>query len=261
MLEELYAGALADATSRSQIVSISDLERLIDSQLPALNPIGTFRSNQFVSVIAEIKRASPSKGLIAPVPRADELAGTYQDAGATAISVLTEGRKFLGSLDDLDSVRKIAKIPLLRKDFIANEYQVLEARAHGADMILLIVAGLNQPHLQHLYGFASELGMTCLVETHSRDEVLRAIDLGAQLIGINARDLSSFETDRNLFGELSALLPQEVIAVAESAVRNQQDVIQYASFGAEVVLVGEALVTGDTANLLKSLCSVPKIRI
>jgi len=261
MLEELYAGAIADANTRSQLVSIRDLEREITNRAEAISAIAKFRNNPNVSVIAEIKRASPSKGVLAEIPKPELLAKTYQDYGASAISVLTEERKFLGSLDDLDAVRQAVSIPILRKDFIATEYQVLEARAHGADIVLLIVAGLNQPQLEHLFALSTDLGMSCLVETHSREEVSRAIDLGAQIIGINARDLSTFQTDRSLFGQLVGLLPEDVVSVAESAVRTAEDVVEYASYGADAVLVGEALVTGETSSLLESMSSVPKIRI
>jgi indole-3-glycerol phosphate synthase len=212
-------------------------------------------------VIAEIKRASPSKGDLAQILDPAALARTYAQAGASAISVLTEERKFKGSLADLAAVRAAVNVPVLRKDFISTEYQILEARAYGADIVLLIVAGLNQPQLQHLYRLIDSLGMTALVETHSREEVLRAVDLGAGLIGINARDLSTFETDRALFSSLVELLPANTIAVAESAVRNVEDVESYARARADCVLVGEALVTGDAKTLIGEFVSVPKIRI
>lgn len=143
-------------------------------------------------------------------------------------------------------------MPLLRKDFIGTEYQILEARAAGADIVLLIVAGLTPAEIQRLMNFTIELGMTPFIETHSHDELSLAIDLGAGLIGVNARDLSTFETDRNLFGELVSIIPAGVIKVAESAVRSADDVRHYRESGADVVLVGEALVTGDPAQMLRS---------
>ena len=175
--------------------------------------------------------------------------------------MLTEERKFKGSLADLAAVRQAVSIPILRKDFVSLEQQVLEARAYGADLVLLIVAGLEQNVLERLARFVESFGMTPFVETHNSEEVTRAIDLGAKLIGINARDLSTFETDRELFATLADLLPADCIAVAESAVRNQADVAAYANAGADMVLVGEALVTGDTEALLKQFTSVPKIRL
>ncbi len=261
MLEDLYAGSIADSQQRAQLTPIAKLEELISNQAASLDAKGFLSAGNHMNVIAEIKRASPSKGDLAPIPDPAGLALTYESAGASAISVLTEERKFKGSLKDFDAVRRAVEIPLLRKDFIASEYQVLEARAHGADIVLLIVAGLNQPQLQHLYRLIGSLGMTALVETHNREEVLRAVDLGAEVIGINARDLSTFETDRELFGSLVDLLPSGSIAIAESAVRNVEDVVAYAKAGADCVLVGEALVTGDAARLIEEFKAVPKIRI
>jgi indole-3-glycerol phosphate synthase len=261
MLDDLYAGSLADSQRRALEVSTADLESLISKTSPALDAKAFLSAGRHINVIAEIKRASPSKGDLAEILDPAALASTYERAGAAAISVLTEERKFKGTLTDFDQVRSQVSVPLLRKDFIASEYQVLEARAHGADMVLLIVAGLNQPQLQHLYRFIQSLEMTPLVETHNKDEVLRAIDLGAELIGINARDLSTFETDRNLFGTLVEMLPTDTIAIAESAVRNVEDVIAYAKAGADCVLVGETLVTGDPATLIGEFTSVTKIRI
>jgi indole-3-glycerol phosphate synthase len=209
-----------------------------------------------VHVLAEIKRASPSRGDLAEITEPVQLAKTYESAGASAISVLTEERKFKGSLADLQAVRKAVAVPLLRKDFIANEQQILEARAFGADIFLLIVAGLDQRTLQRLKRFGEELGMTAFVETHSSDEVQRALDVDARLLGVNARDLSTFETDRNLFGTLVEMIPANVIKVAESAVRNVEDVRHYRGAGADVVLVGEALVTGDAAAMLRDFLAV-----
>lgn len=261
MLDDLYAGSLADSQQRAQRISIADLEELVANQSPALDAKKFLSRGNHINVIAEIKRASPSKGDLATIPDASLLAKTYSAAGASAISVLTEERKFKGSLDDMIAVKAAVDIPVLRKDFISSEYQVLEARAFGADLVLLIVAGLNQPQLQHLYRLIGSLGMTALVETHNHEEVLRAIDIGAEVIGINARDLSTFETDRSLFGTLVDLLPTNTIAIAESAVRNTEDVVAYAQAGADCVLVGEALVTGDAKSLIEEFCAVPKIRI
>ena len=261
MLQDLYAGAEADALARLEQVSIADLDKLIELAVPAIGCIEYFGSSSTIEVIAEVKRASPSKGDLAQIPDAAALAFTYQEAGASAISVLTEERKFKGSLADLIAVRSKVSIPVLRKDFVSFEQQVLEARAYGADLVLLIVAGLEQDTLVRLTRFVESFGMTPFVETHNSDEVLRAIDTGAKLIGINARDLSTFETDRTLFEDLAGLLPRDCIAVAESAVRNTQDVESYAQAGADMVLVGEALVTGNAKKLLGEFTSVEKIRL
>jgi indole-3-glycerol phosphate synthase len=172
--------------------------------------------------------------------------------------VLTEERKFKGSLQDLEAVRESVQVPLLRKDFIATEHQILEARAAGADIILLIVAGLPEADIARLMKFSFELGMTPFIETHSEEELKIALGLGAALIGVNARDLSTFETNRDLFGELVDLIPSGVIKVAESAVRNADDVAHYRKAGADVVLVGEALVTNDPAAMLRSFLQAGK---
>ncbi len=198
-----------------------------------------------VKIIAEVKRASPSRGSLAEIRDPAGLAVSYQTGGASAISVLTEQRRFGGSLDDLRDVRAAVEVPVLRKDFIADAYQVLEARAAGADLVLLIVAALDQPVLAELYRLIGELGMTALVEAHSAAEVDRALEIGAQLVGVNARDLTTFQLDRELFGTLAGSIPSGVIRVAESAVTSPADVAHYREAGADVVLIGEALVTGD----------------
>lgn len=198
-----------------------------------------------VKIIAEVKRASPSRGSLAEIRDPAGLAVSYQTGGASAISVLTEQRRFGGSLDDLRDVRAAVEVPVLRKDFIGDPYQVLEARAAGADLVLLIVAALEQPVLAELYHLIGELGMTALVEAHSAAEVDRALEIGAQLVGVNARDLTTFQLDRELFGTLAGSIPSGVIRVAESAVTSPADVAHYREAGADVVLIGEALVTGD----------------
>ena len=258
MLAGLYAGALEDAKARLETRSLAEIERLATTAPAAINAIELLSGGSTMKVLAEIKRASPSRGDLNEISDPVRLALTYEQAGASAISVLTEERKFKGSLTDLESVRAAVKLPLLRKDFIATEHQLLEARAAGADIALLIVAGLEQSELIRLARFTEQLGMTPFIETHSADEVLRAIDAGGVLIGVNARDLSTFETDRNLFEKLVGLLPANSVKVAESAVRSVSDVEHYARAGADVVLVGEALVTNDAAELLADFTSVVK---
>ena len=256
MLEGLYAGALEDSDRRQESTSIADLERLIADGKPAIDALAAFSPRENVHVLAEVKRASPSRGDLATIAAPAAHARIYESAGATGISVLTEERKFKGSLDDLKAVRGAVDVPLLRKDFISNEYQLLEARASGADIALLIVAGLDQNLLARLKTFTEQLGMTAFVETHNRVELERALEIDSKFVGVNARDLSTFETDRNLFGDLAHLFPKDVIKVAESAVRNAEDVRHYRSAGADVVLVGEALVTSDSMATLKSFLEV-----
>lgn len=258
MLADLYAGALADAADRAVAKPLKMLEAQALAQPPALEVVEFLRSGSTIRVLAEIKRASPSRGDLNAIEDPVFLAQTYEAAGASAISVLTEERRFKGSLEDLAAVRAAVSLPLLRKDFIANEQQVLEARACGADIVLLIVAGLDMQTLLRLKVFIEQLGMTAFIETHSADEVKKALDVGVQLLGVNARDLSTFETDRNLFATLTPLIPDDVVKVAESAVRTTEDVRNYAAAGADVVLVGEALVTGNPDQLLREFISISK---
>jgi indole-3-glycerol phosphate synthase len=244
VLADLTAGALADAARRRESTPLAEVERRALAQAPALDALAALAPADRVRIIAEVKRASPSRGALADIPVPADLAAQYEQGGASAISVLTEERRFLGSLADLEAVRARVAVPVLRKDFIAEPYQVLEARASGADLVLLIVAALEQPVLAELHALILELGMTPLVETHSADELERATDLGARLIGVNARDLSTFQLDRDLFGSLSERFPADAVKVAESAVLTADDVAHYRRSGADVVLVGEALVTG-----------------
>jgi len=251
VLVDLVAGALQDASERRNSISLSQVEAAAAARPSALDALGALAPAETVKIIAEVKRASPSRGALAEIPDPAALAAQYETGGASAISVLTEQRKFGGSLADLESVRAAVSLPVLRKDFIADPYQVFEARAAGADLVLLIVAALEQPHMQELFDLIGQLGMTALVETHNADEVSRALDLGANLVGVNARNLSTFELDQDLFGSLADSIPSGVIRVAESAVKSAADVAHYRAAGADVVLVGEALVThGDPVATL-----------
>ena len=256
LLAELFAGSLADAETRRLERSFAALEADALAQVPALDALHALAPADQVKIIAEVKRASPSRGPLAEITDPAALAVSYEFGGASAISVLTEGRRFLGSLDDLEQVRAAVSIPVLRKDFIGNAYQVFEARAAGADLVLLIVAALDQTTLASLHTLVLELGMTPLVETHSADEVDRALDVGANLVGVNARDLSTFELDQNLFASLADRIPSGVVRVAESAVKTAADVAHYRSAGADVVLVGEALVTSDPILTLTEFLAV-----
>ena len=245
LLSELTAGSVEDARTRERALSLAEVMECAHSAPPALDALEALAPAEHVKIIAEVKRASPSRGDMAQIADPAALALAYASGGASAISVLTEERRFKGSLDDLDAVRSVVDVPVLRKDFIATEYQVYEARAHRADIVLLIVAALEQKELERLYALTLSLGMTALVETHSAHEVARAVDIGAALIGVNARDLDTFELDRDLFARLADQIPGSTISVAESAVRTAADVAHYRASGADVVLVGEALVTSD----------------
>ena len=245
-----------DARARQELKPFAVVEAAALERSPALNALEALAPADHLRVIAEVKRASPSRGRLADIPEPQTLAAQYEAGGASVVSVLTEERKFLGSLDDLEAVRKAISIPILRKDFIGDEYQILEARAAGADLILLIVAALPQERLEQLYSLTRELGMTALVEAHTADEVARSVDLGAELIGVNARNLKTFELDRELFGRVADQIPAGVIRVAESAVLGVEDAKRYRDSGADAILVGEALVTGDPVQTLQSFLSV-----
>jgi indole-3-glycerol phosphate synthase len=256
MLDDLLAGALEDAAARRETRPLAQVEADALARPAALDALGALAPADRVKIIAEVKRSSPSRGALAEIPDPALLASRYETGGASAISVLTEGRRFGGSLQDLEQVRDTVSIPVLRKDFIGEPYQVLEARASGADLVLLIVAALDQRTLVELHALVGELGMTALVETHSADEVSRALDLGAQVVGVNARDLTTFELDRDLFGSLADSIPAGVVRVAESAVKTADDVAHYRRAGADVVLVGEALVTGDPVRTLSEFLDI-----
>jgi len=256
VLDELVGGALADAAVRRARRPLNQVEAEALAQTPPLDALAALAPRESVHIIAEVKRSSPSKGTLAAIADPAALALDYQSGGASAVSVLTEGRRFGGSLEDLVAIRHAVRIPVLRKDFIAEPYQLFEARAAGADLALLIVAALDNATLTELFKLTNELGMTALVETHSADEVERALDLGADLIGVNARDLSTFELDQDLFGSLAVRIPSGVIRVAESAVQSAADVAHYRRAGADVVLVGEALVTSDPVATLSEFLAV-----
>ena len=243
VLDEIIAGVRADLGARQSLVSIDELKGQAARCDPALDPMPRFRGPD-VSVIAEVKRASPSKGRLADIADPAALAADYEAGGAAAISVLTEQRRFGGSLEDLTSVRARVSLPVLRKDFIVTSYQLWEARARGADLALLIAAALTDHELAGLTDRARSIGLTPLVEVHTEEEIHRAIDAGADLIGVNARNLKTLEVDRTLFARLAPLIPDGVVRVAESGVRDARDVLEYARNGADVVLVGESLVTG-----------------
>jgi indole-3-glycerol phosphate synthase len=249
VLDDIIVGVREDLAERQQHVGLDRLKELAARAPHALDVVSGLRprdenGTSRVTVIAEVKRSSPSKGMLAAIGDPAGLARDYEAGGASLISVLTERRRFGGSLQDLVDVRAAVDVPVLRKDFVVTSYQVWEARAHGADAVLLIVAAIDQPTLVSLVERVHSLGMTALVECHDRDEVSRAVDAGARVIGVNARDLRTLEVDRGTFARLVDLIPPTVVKVAESGVRGPHDVLEYARAGADAVLVGESLVTG-----------------
>ena len=244
VLDEIIDGVRQDLAIRTALVPLDELKSRAQRMVPALDAYAVLRAGAGVKVIAEVKRSSPSKGALAIIADPAGLAADYAAGGASVISVLTERRRFGGSLQDLAAVRAAVEIPVLRKDFMVSSYQLWEARAYGADVILLIVAALDQPTLVGLRERAESLGMTALVEVHNEAETDRAIEAGARVIGINARNLKTLEVDRSTFARLAPRVPPGIVKVAESGVRGPHDVLEYAQAGASAVLVGESLVIG-----------------
>ena len=242
VLDDILDGVRADLLERQAAVPLEQLKARAAAVPSARDALAVLRGAG-VGVIAEVKRRSPSKGQLASIVDPARLASEYQAGGARIISVITEQRRFGGSLADLDAVRRAVTVPVLRKDFVVGSYQVHEARAHGADLVLLIVAALDQNTLVGLRERIESLGMTALVEVHTEDEASRALDAGARVIGVNARDLRTLEVDKATFERIAPGLPSHVVKVAESGVQGPLDLIEYAAAGADAVLVGEGLVT------------------
>ena len=251
VLDSIIEGVREDLAVRR--LPLAQIQQRIDDSAPALDAY-SFLSKDSINVIAEVKRSSPSKGALAPITDPASLAEQYQEAGAAAVSVLTERRRFGGSLDDLDEVRKRIEIPVLRKDFMVDEYQFLEARAHGADIVLLIVAALSKSQLKDFYDLASELGMASLIEVHTASELESAMDINPRMIGVNSRNLKTLDVDSAAFAQLLPQIPSDVIRVAESGISTRSDVEFAQNSGATAILVGEALVkSGDPISAMQEL--------
>lgn len=258
VLDEIIAGVRADLDERRARTSLAALAQRVENIPPAKDALAAL-SGPNIRVIAEVKRASPSKGALADIPDPAALAATYEAGGAAAISVLTEQRRFSGSLADLDAVRAAVDLPVLRKDFMVSTYQIWEARAHGADLILLIVAALDDEQLIRYLRLAHDLGMTALVEAHDASEARRALDAGARLIGVNARNLKTLDVDPGHACQVLADLPADILTVGESGIASAQEVRRYAEAGAGAVLVGETLVrSGDPAACLAAFNAVER---
>lgn len=247
VLDEIINGVREDLNSRR--IAMNQLLNLVSIAPAVLIP--KFSKHQ-LSVIAEIKRSSPSKGKLADIADPADLARQYEKSGASAISVLTEGRKFNGSISDLDRVRAEVSVPILRKDFMIDEYQFYEARAHGADLVLLIVAALSNSQLQDYFDLSKELGMNAIIEVHDLDELERAMEIKPKIVGVNSRNLKTLEVFRETFVDILPKIPDEIIKVAESGIMNKNDVEFTRKHGADVILVGEALVKsgGDIPTLI-----------
>jgi indole-3-glycerol phosphate synthase len=245
VLDDILVGVREDLAEREQALPLSAVKRTV-TDLPPVRDATAALSGPGVAVIAEVKRSSPSAGRLADIGDPAALAREYEAGGAAVVSVLTEGRRFGGSLADLRSVRAAVAIPVLRKDFVISPYQVWEARAWGADVVLLIVAALEQEVLVSLRERVESLGMTALVEVHDEAETQRALDAGATVVGINARNLKTLEVDRDTFARLAPTLPSSIVTVAESGIRGPHDLLAAAAAGADAVLVGEGLVKADS---------------
>ena len=246
VLDSIIEGVREDLAKRRK--SLGQLHDEM-SQAPAPLDAHPVLKGDVMKVIAEVKRSSPSKGSLSAITDPAALAEQYQIAGASVISVLTEERRFKGSLADLTAVRSRVSIPILRKDFMVDEYQFFEARAHGADMVLLIVAALAKSQLRDFYDLATDLGMAVLIEVHTADELERAMEISPRIVGVNSRNLKTLEVNPAAFAELIPRIPNEVIRVAESGISRRADVEFAQSHGADAILVGEALVTSADANL------------
>jgi indole-3-glycerol phosphate synthase len=244
VLDDIVRGVREDLAERERALPLDDVKQ-VAAKAPAPRDAVAALSGDGVAVIAEVKRSSPSAGELATISDPAALAAEYAAGGAAVISVLTERRRFNGSLADLDAVRAAVEVPVLRKDFVVTPYQVWEARAHGADVVLLIVAALEQQVLVSLRERIESLGMVALVEVHDETEALRALDAGARVIGVNNRNLRTLEVDRETFARVAPTIPSSVIRVAESGVRGPHDLLAAAAAGADAVLVGEGLVKAD----------------
>ena len=256
VLDEILIGVREDLARREAEVSLADLKHLAQRAQPARDAVSVLRQPG-VAIIAEVKRRSPSRGDLAEIRDPAALGAAYAAGGAAIVSVLTEERRFGGCLADLDAVRRAVDVPVLRKDFVVSSYQVWEARAHRADLVLLIVAALPQPALVSLIERTESLGMTPLVEVHDEEELQRALDADARVIGVNARNLKTLEIDRTIFTKLAPLIPTSVVKIAESGVRGPHDVLAYAGAGANAVLVGEGVVSGrDPQQAVAELVAV-----
>lgn len=246
VLDSIIEGVRLDEAARR--LSNSELEERISSAAKPRSALSRFRSHK-LSLIAEIKRSSPSKGNLSEIPEPDSLARIYERSGASVVSVLTEQRRFNGSLKDFALARNAVDLPLLRKDFMVSEYLIKESRAFGTDVVLLIVAALSDDELRDFHQLTYELGMEALVEIHNEAELERALEISPRILGVNSRNLKTLEVDTSSFSRLLPLIPDSIIKVAESGIANVGDVRTASRAGADAVLVGEALVRSKDPGL------------
>ena len=246
VLDSIIEGVREDLASRR--IPMGQLHEALEVA-PAVRDCLPLLLTEPISLIAEVKRSSPSKGSLASITDPAGLAAQYEEAGAHVVSVLTEQRRFGGSLADLDAVRKAIDLPILRKDFMIDDYQFYEARAHGADVVLLIVAALSKNQLDDYFHLAKELGMRSLIEVHTHDELERALEISPDIIGVNSRNLKTLDVDAQAFAELIPQIPSTIARVAESGISTRQEVEFAQQCGATAILVGEALVRSGSPSV------------
>jgi indole-3-glycerol phosphate synthase len=262
VLDRIVAATRVRVAESSRTADVRELERRAEQHVPRgfRRALATKR-REGIAVIAELKKASPSKGLIRPDFRPVELARELEGAGATALSVLTDEEFFQGSLDNLQNASAAVSIPCLRKDFMVDEFQMLEARAHSADAVLLIVAALTRDELVQLSRAARSQSLDVLCEVHDCKELKQALDAGFDLIGVNTRDLKTFQVDLRTAFDLAEKFPPNVVRVAESGIHSGEDVAQLQAAGYQAFLIGESLMRAESpAAALKELMQVPRGR-
>ena len=253
MLDKIIAQKREEMEQRKKVASVAYLQQLIARQGPVLD-LALALKGDHIQLIAEVKQASPSGGILSPNFNPVHLARTYAEGGAAAISVLTEANYFMGNIEHLAAIREVVELPLLRKDFIFDSYQIYESRAYGADALLLIASILSQGQLKELVSLSHNLGLRCLVEVHDEGEVKRAILSGAEIIGINNRDLNTFSVDIDTTRRLRPLIPEDRIVVSESGIKTRKHMEKLRTWRVDAALVGEALVTaGDVLAKMKEL--------
>lgn len=246
VLDSIIEGVREDLAARR--IPMGQLHEALELAPPVRDCLPLLLAEQ-ISLIAEVKRSSPSKGSLASITDPAGLAAQYEEAGAQVVSVLTEQRRFGGSLADLDAVRKAVDVPILRKDFMIDDYQFYEARAHGADVVLLIVAALSKNQLDDYFHLAKELGMRSLIEVHTPDELERALEISPDIVGVNSRNLKTLDVDAQAFAELIPQIPSTIARVAESGISTRQEVEFAQQCGATAILVGEALVRSGSPSV------------
>jgi len=251
VLDSIIEGVLEDVERRS--IPINQLKAQLSDADDLRGALQALAGSE-MKIISEVKRASPSKGDLGEILQPARLAAQYESGGASVISVLTEERRFKGSMKDFTEVRREVSIPMLRKDFIVTEYQVIESRVLGADLLLLIVAGLSQSQYCDFHQMANELGMDVLVEIHNEEELERALEANPTIVGVNSRNLKTLDVDPRAFDQLLPMIPSGVIKVAESGISERSEVAHVEELGADAILVGETLVrAGDPIAAISRL--------